>query len=101
MISHDIAEVYKLASNVLIVEDGKIKKSGNPDILFENSQISGKFKFSAKVIKIEKADTIFIVTLLIQNNLTKVVATQEEVQNMSIGDDVLVASKAFNPIIIT
>jgi len=101
MISHDIAEVYKLASNVLIVEDGKIKKSGNPDILFENSQLSGKFKFSAKIMKIDKADTIFIVTLLIQNNLTKVVATQEEVQNMSIGDDVLVASKAFNPIIVT
>jgi len=101
MISHDIAEVYKLASNVLIVEDGKIKKSGNPDILFENSQLSGKFKFSAKIMKIDKADTIFIVTLLIQNNLTKVVATQEEVQNMSVGNDVLVASKAFNPIIVT
>ncbi len=101
MISHDIAEVYKLASNVIVIENGKIKKSGNTDILFENSQISGKFKFSAKIIRIEKADTIFIVTLLIQNNLTKVVATKEEVKSMSIGDDVLVASKAFNPIIIT
>ena len=101
MISHDIAEVYKLSSNVLIIEDGKIKKSGNPDILFENSQLSGKFKFSAKIMKIKQADTIFIVTLLIQNNLTKIVATQEEVQTMNIGDDVLVASKAFNPIIIT
>ena len=101
IISHDIAEVYKLASNVIIVEDGKIKKSGNPDILFEKSQLSGKFKFSAKIIKIEQADTIFIVTLLIQNNLTKVVATQEEVKTLSVGDDVLVASKAFNPIIIT
>jgi len=101
IISHDIAEVYKLASNVMIIEEGKIKKSGSPDILFENSQLSGKFKFSAKIMKIEKADTIFIVTLLIQNNLTKVVATKEEIQTMHIGDDVLVASKAFNPIIIT
>lgn len=101
MISHDKAEVYKLASNILIIKDRKIQKSGFPDILFENSQISGKFKFSAKIIKIEPADTIYIVTLLIQNNLVKVVATQEEAQAMSIGDDVLVASKAFNPIIIT
>jgi len=100
MISHDIAEVYKLASNVLLIENGKIIKNGNPNILFENSQISGKFKFSAKIIKIEKADTIFIVTLLIQNNLTKVVATLEEIKSMHVGDDVLVASKAFNPIII-
>lgn len=101
MISHDIAEVYKLSSNVIIVENEKIKKSGPPDILFENTKLSGKFKFSAKIIKIEPADTIFIITLLIGNNLTKVVATQEEIQKMNIGDNVLVASKAFNPIIIT
>lgn len=100
MISHDIAEVYKLASNILVIKNGKIEKSGNPDILFENSKISGKFKFSAKIIKIEPADILYIITLLIQNNLTKVVATKEEAKMMSIGDDVLVASKAFNPIIL-
>ncbi len=101
IISHDIAEVYKLASNVIVIEKGVIKKSGSPDILFENSQTSGKFRFSAKIMKIEKADTVYIVTLLIQNNLTKVVSTEEEILTMKVGDDVLVASKAFNPIIIT
>jgi len=101
LISHDIAEVYKLASHVKIIQNGKIEKEGTPDILFNKSNISGKFKFSAKILKIQKADTIFIVTLLIGSNLTKVVATQEEVQNMNIGDDVLVASKAFNPIIMS
>ena len=101
LISHDIAEVYKLASHVKIVKNGKILKEGVPDILFDESKISGKFKFSAKILKIQKADTIFVVTLLIGGNLTKVVATKEEVDKMSIGDNVLVASKAFNPIIIT
>jgi len=101
LISHDIAEVYKLASHVKIIQNGKIEKEGTPDILFNKSNISGKFKFSAKILKIQKADTIFIVTLLIGSNLTKVVATQEEVQNMNIADDVLVASKAFNPIIMS
>lgn len=99
-ISHDIAEVYKLASHVKIIENGKIVKEGTPDILFNKSSISGKFKFSAKIVKIQKADTIYIVTLLISGNLTKVVATEEEVQNMHTGSDVLVASKAFNPIIL-
>jgi molybdate transport system ATP-binding protein len=101
LISHDIAEVYKLASFVKIVKNGKIEKEGSPDILFDESKISGKFKFSAKILKIHKADTIYIVTLLIGENLTKVVATKEEIEKMNIGDDVLVASKAFNPIIIT
>lgn len=101
MISHDIAEVYKLASTVIMIDSGRILKEGNPDILFESSKISDKFKFSAKILKIQKADTIYIVTLLIGDNLTKVVATQSEIAKMNIGDDVLVASKAFNPIIIT
>jgi molybdate transport system ATP-binding protein len=101
MISHDIAEVYKLASKVIMIDNGAILKEGNPDILFESSKISGKFKFSAKILKIQKADTIYIVTLLIGDNLTKVVATQSEIEKMNIGDVVLVASKAFNPIIIT
>jgi molybdate transport system ATP-binding protein len=101
LISHDIAEVYKLASHVKIVKNGKIIKEGTPDILFNKSNISGKFKFSAKIVKIQKADAVFIVTLLISGNLVKVVATEKEAQNMSIGSDVLVASKAFNPIIIT
>jgi len=101
LISHDIAEVYKLANQVKVVEDGKITKEGSPDILFNGSNVSGKFKFSAKILKIQKADTIYIVTLLIGNNLTKVVAIKEEIDKMTIGDDVLVASKAFNPIIIT
>jgi len=101
LISHDIAEVYKLASFVKIIKNGKIVKEGTPDILFDETKISGKFKFSAKILQIQKADTIYIVTLLIGENLTKVVATKEEIQKMNIGDDVLVASKAFNPIIIT
>jgi len=101
LISHDIAEVYKLASNVKVIENGQITKEGTPNILFENSKISGKFKFSAKILEIKKADTIYIVTLLINQNLTKVVATKEEIDKMKIGQDVLVATKAFNPIIIT
>ncbi|MBL0686400.1 MAG: ATP-binding cassette domain-containing protein [Sulfurospirillum sp.] len=99
-ISHDISEVYRLSSHIKIVKNGKIVKEGTPDILFDNSKISGKFKFSAKILKIKKADIVYIITLLIGNNLTKVVATKEEVNKLNTGDTILVATKAFNPIII-
>ena len=41
-----------------------------------------------------------IVTVQIGNNLTKVVATEEEAKDWRLGDRVLVAAKAFNPIIL-
>ena len=52
-----------------------------------------------KRVKIEKQDFIFIVTILIATELVKVVANENEAEGLTIGDKVLVASKAFNPII--
>ncbi|MEJ2584187.1 MAG: hypothetical protein P8Z38_03835 [Robiginitalea sp.] len=40
-----------------------------------------------------------IVTVLIQNQLVKVVAQEKEIRELKIGDRILVASKAFNPVL--
>jgi len=47
----------------------------------------------------EKEDVIYIITLLIGNNIVKTVMMPSEINEFSIGDKVLVASKAFNPMI--
>ena len=46
-----------------------------------------------------KQDFIFIITVLIGKDLVKVVADDNEAKRINIGDKVLIASKAFNPII--
>ena len=61
--------------------------------------MSGKFKLTGEVLKIEKQDVIYVVSVLIQNNVTRVIAEASEVENLKPGDHVVVASKAFNPII--
>lgn len=99
LISHDVAEIMKLSDRVVMLEDGKISKQGSPDDVFINKKISGKFKFTGEVMKIEKQEVVYIVTVLIQNNVVKVVAQDSEVNDLNIGDRVMVASKAFNPII--
>jgi molybdate transport system ATP-binding protein len=46
-----------------------------------------------------KQDFIFIITVLIGKELVKVIADDNEAKGLAIGDKVLIASKAFNPVI--
>jgi molybdate transport system ATP-binding protein len=99
-VSHDIPEVFKLASKVFVLNEGKIIKSGSAKEIFSGNQISGKFKFPGEIIEIRKDEGVNILTILVGNNSVKVVATDEEIQGLSVGSKIIVASKAFNPIII-
>ncbi len=99
LISHEISEVIKMSDIVCIIENGKIVKQGSPIGIFTTKQVSGKFQFSGEIVHIEKEDVIYIVTILIGTNFVKTIAEATEIQTMSIGDKVIVASKAFNPLI--
>jgi molybdate transport system ATP-binding protein len=84
----------------LVLGDGKIAAMGSPAEIFAGHQVSGKFKFPGTVIGISQDQGINIVTILVGNNAVKVVATDEEIKGLSIGSKIIVASKAFNPMII-
>ena len=99
LVSHEMGEVFKMSDEVIVLEEGKIKQQGAPSVLFSNNQVSGKFQFTGEILNIQKEDIIYIITVLIGNNLVKVVADEREAVQLAIGDKVLVASKAFNPII--
>jgi molybdate transport system ATP-binding protein len=100
MVSHDLNEVFRLASQVLCLENGIIERSGSPDEVFTDNSISGKVQVTGQIARIEKQDTIFIVTVIIgSNQIIKVIAYDNDMENMHIGDSVLVFTKAFNPII--
>ncbi|SHG25923.1 ABC transporter ATP-binding protein [Flagellimonas flava] len=99
LISHDIGEILKLSDWTFKLHHGKVIQQGNPTDVFTQSSLSGKFKFKGEVIQIQQEDVVFVVSVLIQNELVKIVAQESEVKELSIGDTVIVASKAFNPII--
>ena len=46
-----------------------------------------------------KEDILYVVTVLIGNNMVKIVAIEEDIRELVPGDKVMVASKAFNPLI--
>ncbi len=97
MVSHDLSEVYKLSRRVLVLEQGSVVRSGIPAEVFGTGQASGKFSFAGEVLAIEAADVVFAVTLLVSNQIVRVIATADEAQGLKPGDRVMLLSKAFNP----
>lgn len=99
LVSHDVGEIVKLSDNVIVLKEGKLIKQGPPEVIFINQSVSGKFKFTGEILSIVKEEIVHIVTVLVHSNIVRVIAQDSEVMDMNIGDKVIVASKAFNPII--
>ena len=101
LVSHELSEVFKLSKKIFIIDRGKITKSGSPQEVFVNNDLSGKFKFTGEIIEIHKDGVLNILTLSIGNHVTKVVASDEEIFGLTTGSKVIVAAKAFNPLILS
>jgi len=100
LVSHDLNEVFRLATQVICIENGSITRTGKPEEVFSDNSISGKVQITGQIARIEKQDTINIVTVISGNNqIIKVIAFDSDLEDMKIGDRVMVFSKAFNPII--
>lgn len=100
LVSHDLNEVFRMATQVITIENGSIKKCGVPDDVFLDNTISGKVQITGQIARIERQDTVNIITVITGGNqVIKVIAFDNDLENLKIGDQVMVFSKAFNPII--
>jgi molybdate transport system ATP-binding protein len=99
IISHDVGEIYRLADRAIEISKGRVIREGSPEMLFSSSYVSGKLQMVGEVLDIQKADIVYVVTVLIHQQVMKVVAVQEDLRDIEVGSKVMVASKAFNPII--
>lgn len=99
MVSHDPSEIYRLASRVLVLEEGKIVDDGKPKEVLLKTSGSQKFSFEGELLDIKKVDVIYMAVIAIGQQLVEVVVTHEEVKHLSVGDKVRVSTKAFAPIL--
>ena len=99
LISHDVSEIIRLSDFMIEMDHGEIIRKGDPASMFTNDRVNAKFQFTGEVINMVKQDFIVIVTVLIGKDLVKVISNDKEAETLQIGDRVLIASKAFNPII--
>lgn len=99
LVSHDIPEIFKLSQRVIVIDNGKVVKDDSPENVFAANITSNKFSVTGEIIKIIKADILYIAYVSIGSRIIEVVITNEDCKNLKIGDRVLVGSKAFNPIL--
>jgi molybdate transport system ATP-binding protein len=100
IVSHDVSEVYKLADTVMVLKAGRVTAQGNPADVFSAGQTSGKFRFTGEVLAIEPMDVMFSLTVLVGNQIVRVVSMKEEADQLSVGNKVMLVSKAFNPMVL-
>ncbi|WP_434636915.1 ATP-binding cassette domain-containing protein [Sulfurimonas sp. NW7] len=97
MVSHDPSEIYRLASRVIILQNGKIINDGAPKEVLLKTQGSQKFSFEGELLDIKKADVIYIAVVAIGQQLVEVVVSSTEAKNLQIGQNVRLSTKAFTP----
>ena len=66
IVTHDLAEVFKLSNKVIKLKEGKITDIGRAEDLFLNSKISGKYKIIGRILSIQKADIVNITSVAIR-----------------------------------
>lgn len=98
LVSHDISEIFKLSNQIIHIKNGKIIKQGDINSILGADFVSAKFNFSAKIIDIRQNGLIFIIKILVNNQIATITMGREA-GDFKIGDEILVASKAFNPIV--
>lgn len=95
IVSHDVAEIYRLCSKVFVLQNGLISDIKTPKELFLKHSGSQKLAFNAKILEIKQSDGVYVALVLVANQLCKVVLSTKEAFGLVAGDDVVLSTKAF------
>ena len=99
LVSHDIAEVHRLATRVYCLEDGRIARQGTPSQVFGGGRISNKLRLTGMLLEITEAGVVRILSVLVGGEVVRVTALPADVEGLKAGDKVFLAAKAFNPMV--
>lgn len=93
MVSHDIPEIFKLASKVFQLEGSAIVKSGSPSVAFDTFSEKGMFNILGEIIAIDTHPILSTITLCIGQEIVRVALPKSETVNLQIGQRVSLTAK--------
>lgn len=99
MVSHDPSEIYRLANRVVVLDQGQIMNDGTPKEVLLKTSGSQKFSFEGEILDIVKVDIIFIAIVAIGQQIVEVVIDETKAKKLTLGEKIVVSTKAFSPII--
>ncbi|MBI1834610.1 MAG: ATP-binding cassette domain-containing protein [Burkholderiales bacterium] len=98
LVSHDLAEVFKLAQTVLLIDAGRVIESGSPDEIFLRHKSAGKLNLPAQVLAIRQEEIVLILSLLVGAEVIEVIASPAQAKGLKVGDRITLSTKAFSPL---
>ena len=104
LVSHDLAEIYRLSARVLQLSGGKIIKDLPTKQFFTHHNLSATLRLNAILLEINQSDILVVLTLLLGQDIVKITLSEEEFikeySEIKIGDPLMLSLKAVNPLII-
>ncbi|MGL6072073.1 ATP-binding cassette domain-containing protein [Craterilacuibacter sp.] len=100
LVSHDLAEVFRLAQQVIRLDAGQVTGMGTPAELFLAQSGGGRFHLAAQVLALRRVDVVDVASLLVGGQIVDVVLDEGEAASLVVGASVTVAAKGFSPLIL-
>lgn len=99
MVTHDLADVYQLADQVLVMDNGTIVRTGPADVVFGGMDATETLQVPGEILKIAKSGIIYIAEVLTGTTISRLVINEEESNTLRPGMQVLLCAGAFDPVI--
>jgi molybdate transport system ATP-binding protein len=95
LVSHDCAEIFRLATKIFRIENGRVAASGTPQEIFGSH--ADRLRSTGQVLDRQKQGAISVITIAVGEEISRIALSHEEAAGLSVGDMVSVSVKAFNP----
>jgi len=99
MVTHDMAEAYRLAEHAVVLKDGRVTKEGTPEEVFLGKTLSTRIQLPMRVIAMESDEIHTLLTVEEGMRTFRVFVDNEEAEKIEIGDEVVVAAKASDALV--
>ena len=92
LVSHELSEVFKMADQTIMLEEGKIIKSGTPLEVFSKADASGAaVQLIGNLVSIEQIGSEWVYVLLIGDKLMRIKKEEKVKESMKPGDKILIS----------
>ncbi|MDN0084925.1 ATP-binding cassette domain-containing protein [Crenobacter sp. SG2305] len=101
LVSHDLSEVFRLSHRVMVCEHGRIVRHGHPrDVFIGQAPSRDRLSLSGELLAKRRSDVVWILTLLVGQDIVEVIATDEEADALEPGMRLAISTRAFSPLLM-
>ena len=100
IVSHDPSEIYRLASRMVVLDQGLVTKDGSVQEILLKKDHENSFAFTGEVLEILTRASQHIATVAINLKIIEIEISEKEAEALMVGDTIKVGTKTSAPTIL-